>query len=99
MERPKQEPTRPEIKSWLEMKAKEENVKSLCMVVGRRISSTWLSRFPSPPGLIRMFKTREGKVANTILLKVRSIPDPKAREICSRFTEEKPCEEIRGNRM
>lgn len=68
------------------MRAKEENVSSLCMVVEREI---WSSRFPSPPGLIRMFKTREGKLANTAWLKVRNIPNRNWWEIVAarRFTE------------
>jgi hypothetical protein len=63
------------------MSAKEENVNSLCMVVDRKTSSSWLSMFPSPPWLIRMFKTREGKIPNTIRLKVRAILGFSGREI------------------
>lgn len=62
------------------MRTKEENVNSLCIVVEKEISLTWLSRFPSPPGLIRMFKTRDDKLANTIRLEVGSIPNSNRRE-------------------
>lgn len=56
------------------MRTKDENVNSLCMVVEREMSLSWVNRFPSPPGLIRMFTTREDKLENTIWLKGGNIP-------------------------